>query len=245
MRNNICIILAVVCSMAGGLYGAVIFSTIPPTVSYETRGIVSAFERMPSAILDPSKPFKEALQRTYPQLSKQAQDRGANMVIITSMVPIFSRDEAWLLTFGTAIKTLGQAAAMQDQKLEEIGQAQQPGGEAPSAVSQDIAGAWSGKLQEEGEKDTRDITVYITAGDMAGTYQGSFNMTPPGCEVTFEFSKIEGNVYYFKGKTSSKLKCAFMSTFSASMTPEGKLEWKALKGKETDPPKFSGLLERN
>jgi len=215
-----CVSLCWGVTAAAQVIEGVMFTTVAPTPPYQTVGIVSAISHVPPAILDPSKPFKEAIQRLYPDLARQAKTRGADLVVLTQVVPILGRDDAWLLVFGTALRSTGESTPPSSTG----GTLGQPSAAVPAA--KDLSGTWVGKVLETGEDTPVDLTLNLVAGASPDEYTGGYILADPACEVTVTSSGREGDVYIFKGERASKLRCALFASCSAQLTAEGTLDFK-------------------
>ncbi|MBI4917291.1 MAG: hypothetical protein HY825_15745 [Acidobacteria bacterium] len=181
----------------------VTFTTVAPPGGFETAGIVSAVAHVPPAMIDPSKPFKEAMNRIYPDLTSQAQVRGADTVIITNIV-ILGVSDPYLLVYGTAVRTKG---------VPRVAAAAQGGASLPAAAPApdththaDLSGTWTGKVLEEGETEPVDLTVNLMNGAALGEIIGGIILSDPGCEISINSTTSAGGVTTFKSDMSSKFR---------------------------------------
>lgn len=211
------------------------FTTIPPSGDYQTVGVVFALAHVPPGILDPSKPFKEAVLRLYPDLATQANRLAADSVVITQIVPVLlSGGDNWLMAFGTAIRTKGQGAAATLPS---------PTAEGAAASTGDLSGSWAGLMTETGGNKTVDAMLNLASTGAAGEYVGGITLLGPDCEISLAPSTADGSGVSFKTKESSKFSCAFYKSLSAVQMPDGKLQVRIF-GSKQDVAKYEGSLMR-
>jgi hypothetical protein len=242
-------VLVTVATVAGAqpAVDGVRFSTIPPGYAYETLGVVTDIQHIPAAIFDLTKPFKEVMQRLYPELARQAKVVGGDAVIITNFEFIpGGQGDHYLQVYGTAIRTRGPAAPTQDRA---------PGGpagsEAPPASTstatgtgghaQDLSGTWSGTIQK-GDNKPVEVTVTLTS-DGSGKYSGGLQAPSKKCDMLLAYYDVEDGATVFKTEKESGFRCLMWAGQTAKLTPEGKLEWKVYTIKP-DKPTYSGILSR-
>ncbi len=248
--TTIVLLVALVCVTGAVSLNAadVKFTTIPPAGAYETVGIVSTVAQIGAGFMDASKPFKEAMKGAYPDLSQQAQVRGADAVVITSVQILVDSSSKWLLIYGTAIRTGGGLPSSAGVGSAPGMMSQAAGGSTTGQetdTAQDLAGTWAGTVLEEGETKPVGITVNIMSASDPGTYKGGILLDDPGCEVTMESVGKEGDRFQFKGLQTSKFRCIKIGAFTGQLRSDGRLDWKIFKSTAFASPTFQGVLTRH
>ncbi len=214
----------------------VVFTTVAPPPPYQTLGLVSAVSHMPPGVLDPSKPIKEAIRRLYPDLESQAKVRGANMVVLSQIVPMISGNDGWMLAFGTALK-VGGAGAIE-------GGAAASNGASPQTEGGELSGTWVGEVAKPGKDSAVEVTLNLTPGAEPGEYIGGFILADPACEVSIKSTETQGGIHLFKGEHTNKLRCAFFTGFTVQLTDEGKMDFR-MYGADRNKVHMQGLLSRS
>jgi len=220
------------------------FTTIAPVGEYETLGIVQAVGNVSPAIMDPTKPFKEAFRSLTPELETQAKARAANMVVITniSLIPVGGGSLA-MIVHGTAIRTgaLGSQGAMTGNQPATQGEGVVPG--ATGAAAADASGSWYGELLEPGGKEPLKVTLNLAGAVAPGEVGGGYVLQKSGCEFSLKYEGKEGSLTFFKTANPSRLSCPLHVEVSIELLPNGLLEMKVYSSKRA-AVKCQGQLSR-
>lgn len=226
------------------------FSTIPPGYQYETLGVVTDIQHIPPAFMDITKPFKEVLQRLYPELARQAKVVGGDAVIITNFEFIpGGQGDHYLQVYGTAIRTRSGAGAPSQSPPPNgpaTPQATPPNtgsaGSTTSTQTSDLSGTWNGSVQKEGDNEPIEISVSLTS-EGQGRYSGGLQAPSRKCDMLLAYYDVDDGAVIFKSQKKKGMRCMMWSGQTAKLTPDGKLEWKVYTTK-ADKPTYSGVLSR-
>jgi hypothetical protein len=216
-------------------------TTLMPAGPYEALGVVAEIAQKPSAIFDAGKAVREGITGLFPGLEAQAKTHGANVVVLTQIVPVADSGGVYFIGIGTAIRigrsTGGggapQAAPSEAQQIAPAGQ----------ASPRDLSGRWVGKLLEAGQTVPIDAAVNLMPGATQGTFTGGLTISDPKCEMTLKDTPLEGDTVTFKQDKASLFRCDLFTTHVVTLMPDGKLDWKVFRmgGKK---PHFQGVVER-
>lgn len=233
-------IFLMIASAAIGIHsssGQVRVTTIVPAAPYETVGIVTEVAPVSSAMFDLSKPWREALERLTPELSRQARVLGADTVVVTSFQYLPGGGGSGnLVVFGTAVRTKGGSVAS-----PQSGSAAGTASATPSGPT--LAGTWKGSVVEEGDDEQVPIVVNLMAGDAPAKYYGGLQAPSKNCEMALDFYSVEGKLTVFVPSAKKGSRCNSWHGQTAVLNADGKLEW-GIHTSSPDKPKFKGVLSR-